>query len=102
MNTILAFAWWYTENPIPYQKFDLRETKLLRGGQPTVDFDAADKSGLYVTTMKTMNFQDDIPSIPIDIFKDHYVLVFELNSIKDATEKSSLPWTSWRTTEDRS
>ena len=24
-----------------------------------------------------MNFQDDIPSIPIDNFKDHYVLVFD-------------------------
>ena len=25
-----------------------------------------------------MNFQDDIPSIPIDNFKNHYVLVFDL------------------------
>ena len=28
-----------------------------------------------------MNFQDDIPSIPIDNFKDHYVLVFDLTSM---------------------
>ena len=33
-----------------------------------------------------MNFQDDIPSSPIDKFKDHYVLVFILTSIEDATE----------------
>ena len=33
-----------------------------------------------------MNFQDDIPSIPIDNFKDHYVLVFDLTSMQDATE----------------
>ena len=33
-----------------------------------------------------MNFQDDIPSIPIDDFKDHFVLVFDLTSIQDATE----------------
>ena len=33
-----------------------------------------------------MNFQDDIPSIPIDNFKDHYVLVFDLTSTQDATE----------------
>ena len=36
--------------------------------------------------MKAMNFQDDIPSIPIDVFKDHYVLVFDLTSMQDATE----------------
>ena len=34
-----------------------------------------------------MNFQDDIPSIPLDGFKDHYVLVFDLTSMQDATEK---------------
>ena len=36
--------------------------------------------------MEAMNFQNDIPSIPIDDFKDHYVLVFELTSMQDATE----------------
>ena len=37
--------------------------------------------------MKAMNFQDDIPSIPIDNFKDHYVQVFDLTSMmQDATE----------------
>ena len=34
-----------------------------------------------------MNVQDDIPSIPIDDFKDHYVLVFDLLSMQDAKEK---------------
>ena len=33
-----------------------------------------------------MIFRDDIPSIQIDNFKDHYVLVFDLNSMQDATE----------------
>ena len=36
--------------------------------------------------MKAMNFQDDIPSIPIDDFKDHYMLIFDLTSMQDATE----------------
>ena len=36
--------------------------------------------------MKAMNFQDDIPSIPIDDFKDHYVLLFDLTSMQNATE----------------
>ena len=41
--------------------------------------------------MKAMNFQDDIPSIPIDNFKDHYVLVFGLTSMQDATENFHYP-----------
>ena len=41
--------------------------------------------------MKAMNFQDDIPSIPIDNFKDHYVLVFDLTSMQDATENCQYP-----------
>ena len=36
--------------------------------------------------MKAMNFQDGIPSIPIDDFKDHYVLMFDLTLMQDATE----------------
>ena len=52
-----------------------------------MDFDAADDCRLYVTTMKAMNFQDKIPSTPIDSFKDHYVLVFVLTSTQNATEK---------------
>ena len=38
--------------------------------------------------MKAMNFHDDKTSNPVDNFQDHYVLVFDLTSIPDATEKS--------------
>ena len=41
--------------------------------------------------MKAMNFQDDFPSTPIDDFKDHYVLVFDLTSMQDATGKCHYP-----------
>ena len=74
-NTNSAFTGSYTENPICYQEFEHRQIRILGGGQPIVVFDAADNCRLYVTTMKAMNFQDDIPSIPIDNIKDHYVLV---------------------------
>ena len=87
MNTNSAFAGSFTENPFWYQQFDLRQTTILRVGQPIVDFDTADNCRLYVTTMKAMNFQDDVPLIPIDKFKDHYVLVFDLTSMRDPTEK---------------
>ena len=38
-----------------------------------------------------MNFQNDTPSIPINKFRDHYVLVFDLTSMQDATEKFHYP-----------
>ena len=86
MNTNSAFAGSFTNIPFWYEQFDLRQIRILRGGQPIVDFDTADICRLYVTTMKAINFQDDIPSIPIDDFKHHYVLVFDLTSVHDATE----------------
>ena len=86
MNTNSAFTGSHTENTIWYQQFDLRQIRILRRGQPIVDFDAADNCRIYFTTMKALTFQDDIPSTPIDKFKDHYVLVFDLTSMQDATE----------------
>ena len=91
MNTKSAFTGSFTEYPFWYHQFDLRQFRILREGQQIVDFDAADNCRLYVTTMKAMNFQDDIPSIPIDKFKDHYVLVFDLTSMQDATENCHYP-----------
>ena len=38
-----------------------------------------------------MNFQDDIASLPVDKFKDLYVLVFDLTSMQDATEHCHYP-----------
>ena len=91
MNTNSAFTGSFTENPFWYQQIDLRQIRILRRRQPIVDFDTADNCRLYVTTMKAMNFQDDISSIPIDDFKDHYVLVFDLTSMQGATENCHYP-----------
>ena len=90
-NKSSEFTGLYTENPFWYQQFDLRQFRILRGVQPIVDFDAAVNCCLYVTTMKGMNFQDDIPSIRFDNFKDHYVLMFDLISMRDATESCHYP-----------
>ena len=91
MNINSAFTGFFTENRFWYQQFDLRQIRILRGGQPIVYYDTSDNCGLYITTMKTMNFQDDIPSIPIDNFQDHYVLVFVLTSMQYATEHCHYP-----------
>ena len=50
-----AFTGSYTENPFSYQQFDLRQIRILKGGQPIVDFDAADNCRLYVTTMNELS-----------------------------------------------
>ena len=46
---------------------------------------------LNVSTMKAMIFVDDLPSIPIDNFKDQSVLVFDLTSMQDATDYCHYP-----------
>ena len=69
----------------------MREIRILREGQPIVHHDTTDNCCLYVTTMKSMKFEDEIPSIPVDNFKDHYVLVFDLTSMQDATQHCHYP-----------
>ena len=64
-----------TENPFCYQKLDLRQIGIIRGGQPILEIDGADNCRLHVTTM---NFQDDISSIPVDKFKNHYKFMIDL------------------------
>ena len=86
-----AFTGSFEEHPLWYQQFNLRDIRILRGGQPIVHHGTTDKCRLYVTTMKAMNLQDDIPSIPVDNFKDHYVLVFDLSSMQDAIEHCHYP-----------
>ena len=66
LNTNSAFTGLYTENPYWYQLFGLRQIGILRGSQPIVDFDAADKCRQNVTTVKAMNFQDDIYPLNYD------------------------------------
>ena len=86
MNTVSAFTESFTENSFWYQQSDPRQIRILREGRSIVVFDTADSCRLYKTTIKAMNFQDDNPSIPIDDFKDHYLLVFELTSLQDVAE----------------
>ena len=86
MKTNSAFIGSSNENPFWYQQFNLRQIRKLRA-----DFDAADNCRLYATTKKARNFQDDISSIPINKLKDHYVLVFDLTLMQDASENCQNP-----------
>ena len=91
MNTNSTFTGSFTEHRFWYQQSDLRLITILMGGQPIVDYDTPDKCRLHVTTTKAMNFQDHTPSILFDYFQDHYVLVFDLTSMQDATEPCHYP-----------
>ena len=46
MNKNSGFTGSYTENPYWYQPFDLRQIRILKGGQPIVVFDTADNCRL--------------------------------------------------------
>ena len=54
MNTNSASTGLYTENRFWFQQFYLRQKRIFRGGQPTVNFDGADNCRVYVTKMKAM------------------------------------------------
>ena len=86
MNMNSVFIETYTEKWFWFQQCDLRQIRILRRNQAVEEIDCAGCFWLYVTTMKAINFQDDIPSILIHSFSDHYLLVFDLTSTQDATE----------------
>ena len=89
MKTSSAFTGSYNENPFWYQQYDHRQNRILRVGR--IDVDAAVKCRLYVRTMKALSFQEDIPSIPSYNLKNQDALVFDMNSMQDATEKCHYP-----------
>ena len=87
----------FQENPFHYRKFGLRELRIVRGGRGVVSIDTTNNSRACVTTMKAMNFNEEIPALPNDFFTDWYVLVFDLNSIQKAGENDHYPELSGET-----
>ena len=86
MNTNSAFTGNFRENPFHYLKFGLQEQRIVRGGRAIVSVDTTNDCRAYVTTMKAMNFNEEIPALTNNLFQNHYVLVFDLNSLQDAGE----------------
>ena len=71
MNTNTAFTGHFQENPFHYQKFGLRELRIVRGGRAIVSVDTINDSRTYVTTMKALNFNEEIPALPNNLFQNH-------------------------------
>ena len=91
MKTYSASTGSYTETPFQWQKLEMTQNRLLSGGHPILDFDAADNCRLYIATMTEMNLQENINSIAIDKFIEHYVVVFDSTSKQDAIGNCQYP-----------
>ena len=86
MNTISLFPEHFQENPFHYQKFGLRELRIVRGGRAIVSLEPTNDCRAYVTTMKAMCFNEEIPALQNQQFQNHYILIFNLTSLQDAGE----------------
>ena len=91
MNTSSAVAESFHENPSSYQQFHLRELRIIRGGRAIVSLDTASPCRVYVTTRKARQFNKVFPTLPMEYFQNHYILVFDLTSKQDAAEQLHYP-----------
>ena len=91
MNTNSAVAGSFYGNLFSYQQFHLRELRVIRGGRAIVSLDTTSRCRPYVTTMKAMQFNEDFPALPLEVFHNHYILVFDLTSLQDAAEQLPYP-----------
>jgi hypothetical protein len=85
MNTNADFTGALTTNPFHYQKFGLREVKIIRNGIPLVSLNTQNDVYAYRTTLKSLNFTHDGPNIFLEDYPNHYILVFDLTSTAEST-----------------
>ena len=69
----------------------MRDLRIIRGGRATISLDTTCPCRTCVTTMKAMQFNEDFPALPMEDFQNHYILVFDLTSLQDATEHLHYP-----------
>ena len=91
MNTNSAFIGHFQENPFHYQKLGLRELRIIREGRAIVSLDTTNDCRAYVTTMKAIIFNEEIPALLNHQFENHDILVFDLISFQDAGENIHYP-----------
>ena len=86
MSFTSAFTENFQENAFHYQKFGLRELRIVHGGRAIVSLDITNDCSVYVATLKAMNFNEEIPALPNHQFQKHHKLVLDLSSLQDAGE----------------
>ena len=65
----------------------MRKLRIFWGGRANFSLDKTSPYRQYVTTMKAIRFKEDFPALCIEIFKNHYNLVFELTSMQHSAEQ---------------
>ena len=91
MNTSLAVAGSFYESPFNYQKFHLRELRIIRGGTAIISLDTTSPCRPYSRTMEATQFNEDFPALPMENFQNHYILVLDLTSLQDAAKQLHFP-----------
>ena len=86
-----AFAGCFHENPFNYQQFHLRDLRVIWGGRATISLNTTSPCRLYVTTMKTRQFNKNFPARSMEDIQNYYILVFDLTSLQDAAEQLPYP-----------
>ena len=79
-----AFTGDFKQNLLHYQKFGLRELKIVRGGGAILSVDTTNDCAAYITTMKAMCFREEIPALPNNLFQIDSVIIFDPASLQDA------------------
>ena len=91
MNTNDAFAGTLGTNPYHYQKFDLREIRVFRGNVPVVSHNTEIDVFTYSNTVENLNIKSDGNGIPVDHYKDHFIMVFDLTPTREADSDVYFP-----------
>jgi hypothetical protein len=89
MNTNTAFGASNISNPFNYQKFDLRQITIYRNGTPIVGtpMDTTNDRRLYYNTLASLAFGHSSHGIPLNLYPNHYIMVFDLTSTHEASHE---------------
>ena len=81
-----AFAGFFLENSFNYQQFHLRELRTIRDGKAIFSLDTISPGQSYVQKLGHSSLTKIFHLYLWNKFLNHYVPVFELNSLQDAVE----------------
>ena len=91
MNRNDAFSGTSKTNPFNYQGFGLGKVHIFRGSDQVVGLDTTRDVFSYYDTMESLNIKSDGNGIKLSDFPDHYILVFDLTSTREADSEVYFP-----------
>ena len=91
MNRNDAFSGTSKTNPFHYQRFGLGKVNIFRGSDQVVGLDTTRDVFSYYDTMESLNIKSDGNGIKLSDFPDHYILVFDLTSTREADSEVYFP-----------